>query len=516
MPREDVRIDRLMSRHRRAVLRGEKATVRRISRLYRDIEDALLVDLRKAEFEIRELSAGGEEVPAYLLRRYGQIAEMIARAEGRLQKFADTLANDVLAQKQRSARTGAAQSGELMRVEVGGALRGLNEAAILEIAGSTAPGSPLRTLVSQIPGAAVASIERILVTGIAQGQHPSVIARRMRKDVIGDGPDGSPRALTVRRATTIARNESLRALTAGQSATYAANSDVVTGMRIVSALDRRTCPLCWARHGTILPVGDVLARHVCCRCALAPVTRYSRKRPTGDEEFAKLPAADQKRILGAGRHALYLEGMSLDSIYTQAAHPLWGPQILPRRLTDLSSEMNRRVIAEGWPSRSAGNQLVSLGSRGATPAEQSAFIRAAAEHVNALPHERLVWIVPNGEAYLLDGARDSVVVDGYEALLKDSWAIHNHPGGTGFSLLDFTAAINLDTSVFEIVSSGKRSAIERPSGGWPSGLARDIARSAAQSFEVNRRKGMSPEEATRAARAVAEKKMRKYVRKGVK
>lgn len=168
-----------------------------------------------------------------------------------------------------------------------------------------------------------------------------------------------------------------------------------------------------------------------------------------------------------------------------------------------------------WPEHSSTNSLVALGSKGKTDAEQAAFIRAAADHIAPLEWERLVWIGPDGEAFHLDGERDAVEVGGHEASFTDAWAIHNHPGGTSFSVCDYTEAVRLNTRRFEIVTKESRQVIARPSTGWPETLLGNLFRSAYQSLRANAQKGMNQEEATRAVQKVVAARMRSYIAAGV-
>lgn len=332
MPSNLKRIDAVAAEQRAALLRGEDAAVRRIARLYGDVEAALLEDLRKIEGALRSFAATGEEIPLGVLKRRADVSAMLTRARERLDGFAEDLSGEVAAQKARSAGLGEAHALALTKAElplvarVTGSLRGLNEAAIREIAGGLSQGSPLRSLIGAIAPDGMLAIERVMVTGIGLGQNPLAIARRMRAEATG---------LSLRRSVLIARAESLRAYRGAQSATYAENPDVVTGMRIVEALDARTCALCWARHGTILEPGATMSQHPGCRGSLAPRTRYSAERRTGPERFAELSPDGQRRILGKGRYELYKEGMPLESVYYEDVHPLWGPTLKARTIEAL-------------------------------------------------------------------------------------------------------------------------------------------------------------------------------------
>lgn len=77
--------------------------------------------------------------------------------------------------------------------------------------------------------------------------------------------------------------------------------------------------------------------HPNCRCVMLPRARsyadllgdptLKDGRPalvSGADAFAKLPADQQRRILGNGRYALYKQGMPLGGMVSERTHPVWG------------------------------------------------------------------------------------------------------------------------------------------------------------------------------------------------
>ena len=82
--------------------------------------------------------------------------------------------------------------------------------------------------------------------------------------------------------------------------------------RFLSALDPRTCLVCWRLHGTKWKLNEKPHIHVNCRCVILPVTK-GEKIKTGVELFNSLETGFQKQILGPKRFALFQAGSSIDS-----------------------------------------------------------------------------------------------------------------------------------------------------------------------------------------------------------
>lgn len=253
-----------------------------------------------------------------------------------------SLSAEEVAKKQQATngKRGTNHARDLAKVEFQGAgvrlpssFSLLNEEALKSMVGVLRDGSPLRTLFRSIAPNAVKVAQEVMKAGIAAGDNPRLIGRNMAKQV---------EKLSLERAVTIARNESLRVYTDAQQQTYIANADVVFRSRIVSALDARTCPICWARHGTFVEHGDPFYRHVCCRCSLAPVTRYTPQRLSGEEVLRTKPEAFQRQILGPERYELWKSGrIQLGDIAANSLHPKWGAQVRLRRLDALKEMANR-------------------------------------------------------------------------------------------------------------------------------------------------------------------------------
>jgi SPP1 gp7 family putative phage head morphogenesis protein len=163
-----------------------------------------------------------------------------------------------------------------------------------------------------------ADVERVmkreLIRGIAVGENPRATARRMIKQTEGRFNGGLTRALT------IARTETLDAHRAATKASEKANKTILEEWEWHAALNARTCPSCWSKHGTRHPLDeDGPLDHQNGRCARVTVTKswkdlgFDIEEPpslTKDAEavFKDLTPETQRDIMGAQRLELLQSG----------------------------------------------------------------------------------------------------------------------------------------------------------------------------------------------------------------
>lgn len=181
--------------------------------------------------------------------------------------------------------------------------------------------------------AAVASMRRHLIRGLAAGDNPRETARRMIADTEGIFNGGLTRALT------ISRTETLDAMREASHLAYDANRDLVGGWTWTATLGSRTCPACWAMHGTDFPVESPGPEgHPNCRCTAIPRTKtWAELGFTGIEEppsllpdpqamFDNLPPATQVKILGPKRHDAWAAGRyPMSQWAVRKDNPDWRP-----------------------------------------------------------------------------------------------------------------------------------------------------------------------------------------------
>lgn len=159
------------------------------------------------------------------------------------------------------------------------------------------------------------AVRRELIRGVASGANPRQTARRM----VARAESGFNGGLT--RALTIARTETLDAHRAAAAVGQEQHADVLAGWTWVAELSRRTCPACFAMHGTEHALTDPgPLGHQQCRCSRVPRTKTWAELgfpgvdepptliPDAGEYFAALSKADQVAILGPTGHAEWEAG----------------------------------------------------------------------------------------------------------------------------------------------------------------------------------------------------------------
>lgn len=163
-----------------------------------------------------------------------------------------------------------------------------------------------------------ADVERImkreLIRGVAVGENPRATAARMLKQTQGRFNGGLTRALT------ISRTETLDAHRAATKASEKANKSIVAEWEWNAALNARTCPSCWAKHGTRYPLDENGPNdHPNGRCARVTITKSWKDLGFDIEEppsatrnaeavFDNLTPETQRDIMGAQRLELLQSG----------------------------------------------------------------------------------------------------------------------------------------------------------------------------------------------------------------
>lgn len=246
---------------------------------------------------------------------------------------------------------------------------GVSSDVVAAISATTSPGAPVRYLLDRVALDAAGAASDALATGVALGHNPRRIARDMVR---------AAHNLSTARALTIARTETLRAARAAQHRSIVANRDAVDGWVWVSTRDARTCPVCWAMHGTRHAVDETMAAHVNCRCRMVPLPHLppeardafvaaiigdprpgqrggtlpqGRGAPTaqsspGEQAFARLPDATKRRLLGPARYALLMRGgVPLRRLVGYTESSVWGRSVHLRPLTDAERARARRLAA---------------------------------------------------------------------------------------------------------------------------------------------------------------------------
>ena len=181
-----------------------------------------------------------------------------------------------------------------------------------------------------------------LVRGVAVGSNPQTAARRMLRRTEGAFNGG------LARAANIARTEILDAHRAAATLSQDAAGDVLDGWVWHAALTDRTCPSCWAMHGTVHPLDEPgPLDHQSGRCARVPKTKTwadlgfdldepADLTPDAEAAFRALPRDQQARIMGAARLDLLDRGaISWADLARRRTTTGWRDSYAPAPVKDL-------------------------------------------------------------------------------------------------------------------------------------------------------------------------------------
>lgn len=230
------------------------------------------------------------------------------------------VANAVITSSQLDAIE-LAQSSFLEQVRVSGyqaTLDRLPREAFEDLVGFLDSGSPLQSILRTLGNEMASYMQDALMASVASGVNPQTLSAMIRKK------GGTHLA----RLITISRTETMRAYRESSLRSYQAHPDVVGGWMWRSALTTRTCPVCWAMHGTEHTTQERMASHPNCRCTMLPLVRGfpPYKTATGEQAFRGLMVEEQRRILGDAKYNLWRQGkIQLSDLVDEGSSRLWGP-----------------------------------------------------------------------------------------------------------------------------------------------------------------------------------------------
>ena len=334
--------------YREALLRGDRQAAAALIRSYGAAYQRLgreLDSVRGAIAKARDAGLADKDIPA-LLYREGRIQVLAEKVRTEITKFAGD-ADIIVGGAIDVARTqGAEHAGQLLQMALpegvavspattpGSPLApvvpesiGLATGATTQVTAATQAGAPVGQLLASLGPEAAKSVTDALVSSIAVGKNPNVVAREIRTALGGN----------LTRALTIARTETLRAYREASRAEYMANADVLRGWIWTADLSNRTCAACWAQHGSVHPLGEIMATHPRCRCSMVPATRSWKELGFGSTPesvqiqegpaiFRRLPESDQRAILGDAKYRAYAgRQITLPDLVAKRESPVWGP-----------------------------------------------------------------------------------------------------------------------------------------------------------------------------------------------
>lgn len=297
--------------------------VRRYGGAWRRIDTAL----GRLQRKITDAQKAGTPVdPVWLFQqdRYRRLLEQVEEEAARFGHFAESEVRRLMG---TAAAAGADYAEESAAAPSRPQIETSWSRAITDMVGAMAEGSPLHDLFALFGVEAREAAAAALVEGIVLGEHPRKVARRLRQSLAGQ----------LSRAQTVARTEMMRAWRESTRRSYQANSNIVQAWVWHSAADGRSCPACWAMHGTEFPLVERLDGHPNCRCAMVPKTRTFADLglrnvtetgivvPAGETLFDRLPDDQKRRILGSAAYEAYQDGaLRLGDLVERRHDPRWG------------------------------------------------------------------------------------------------------------------------------------------------------------------------------------------------
>lgn len=301
-------VQRASERFKRALLANERAAASDMLRQYGGIWRRLRPQVDALIAEVEDARKRGEQVQPSTVTKLDRTRQLLTQVEQEVNRYAE-YADASIRRQQSTAVEAAAQHAEALTREAMGtppsdeariAVRWnrLPREAVAELVGQLHNGAPLDLLLGELGPDVAERVKDALVTGLAMGRNPRVVARDVRQGV----------GMGLTRSLRISRTETLRAYRSATLANYAANGDTVKGWKWSSSHSSRTCLACLAMDGKVFPLDKPMPAHVNCRCSAIPlVVSWAdlgidapdvEPGEDGAAWFARQPADVQREMLG--------------------------------------------------------------------------------------------------------------------------------------------------------------------------------------------------------------------------
>lgn len=310
-------------------------SIERMILAYRQIRARLTADLDVTLAAI----ASGEPTRTQIAQN-SRTLSLLAQVDAEMSRFAIMIRNEAVQLQIAGIDAGIESFSDQMQTllgrnpaRIGVGYDVLPRDAIRQTVAALGEDSPLYALLSTFGREARESWRREIVSGLAAGDNPRAVARRLAS--VTDGG--------MIRASRIARTEMMRGYREAHHENYRANSHVVTGWMWIATFQPRTCPACLSQHGKIFPLTTKLVDHPNGRCTSAPVTKTWSElglpdlpetslsvRPvqSGEDWLRTQPAATQVAILGARGRSEWLAGrVALGDFVGVNKSRVWGDSI---------------------------------------------------------------------------------------------------------------------------------------------------------------------------------------------
>lgn len=325
-------IDDVIKQYRAALLERDKAAAMRLIKFYRSEYTRILRELNRLEEEYKRVIAAGEKPDSRWLLQHNRLTRFREVVEEILQKFAVFAERETQDGIRREIAEGRKEARDLVQRLAGQSevrWHEIDTDAVQTMLGMTSELSPLMRLFLRANQVGADKAANALIAGIARGKNPKAIAPDI-KSALG---------IPINRALLIARTETIRAHRETLRQSYAANSELVSYWVWDAALDLRTCPACWAMHGTVHKLDEVLHDHPNGRCTMLPYLRDwpqdgMATQAEAERFFTSLSEDEKAEVLGRRLYNEYKSGVALREMAEKRYHPVWGWSIRVKRWTN--------------------------------------------------------------------------------------------------------------------------------------------------------------------------------------
>lgn len=227
----------------------------------------------------------------------------------------------------------AATTREASRISSGWNL--INRGAVESLVGTMRNGAPLDEWINAFAGDAVQDVRSTLLDGVNRGVNAFELGSMLAD--VSEFP--------LRRATTLARTESLRAYRSASIESMQANSDVLDGWEWSAAGD--ACLACTSKDGSVYPLTtQFMPTHVNCRCAPIPRLKDNDllpQRTTRGDEYRAKPMDEQLKLIPKSAHDEYRAGeLTIDDFVHVDHDPVWGDSVRTASLKQARANARRR------------------------------------------------------------------------------------------------------------------------------------------------------------------------------
>lgn len=341
------RIHAVVERHRRELLRMERAAASEMVQQYGAIWTRLNAEIQQVVAQYQSAAAENAEISPAWVFEFNRLQNLQRQVEAELRTFADYAEAEITASQQQAVGAAAQHFDEIMLTATppgpGVHVRWdrLPVEAISDLVGFSSNGSPLRALLDELGPEASKAVRDGLIQGLALGHNPRKVARAIRGEMGGN----------LVRALRISRTEMLRSYREATRRNYEANSDIIAGWRWLAAKQARTCASCLAMDGSFHTLDETQDDHPQGRCAMVPVLRGQENAPpeweTGSDWLAKQGIEIQEKILGKAGAAAYRAGaVKLTDYVGQKHSDEWGSTRYAKSLRAILGDEEAKKWAE--------------------------------------------------------------------------------------------------------------------------------------------------------------------------